>query len=82
MNVKLEAYVSINAMHDMQGEFKVVDRRVAHNETVLNDHSKLLDQHTEKLENSRKRIQRLDNQLINLQRNTSSALESVKENQS
>ena len=39
----------------------------------------MIEQHTEKLENSRKRIQRLDNQLINLQRNTNSALESVKQ---
>ena len=69
-------------MNDMQGEFKVVDRRVAHNESVLNEQGKLIEQHTEKLETYRKRFQRLDNQLMNLQRNTSSALESVAEKQS
>ena len=78
VNIKLEAYVSITAMNNMSGEQKVVDRRVAHNEATLADQIKMIEQHTEKLENSRKRIQRLDNQLINLQRNTNSALESVK----
>ena len=43
VSVKLEAYVSINAMNDMQGEFKVVDRRVAHNESILNEHTKMLE---------------------------------------
>ena len=36
VSVKLEAYVNINAFNDMSGEFKVVDRRVAHNESILN----------------------------------------------
>ena len=34
----------------------MVDRRVAHNEATLADQLKLIEQHTEKLENSRKRI--------------------------
>ena len=79
VTVKLQAYVSINDFNDISGEMKVVDRRVAHNESVLKEQVTLTTQHTEKLENSRKRLQRLDNQLINLTRNTNSALESVKE---
>lgn len=63
----------------MTGEFKVIDRRVSHNETVLGEQVSINTQNVEKMENFRKRIQRLDGQLTNLKRNTTSALENAKE---
>lgn len=63
----------------MTGDFKVIDRRVSHNETVLGEQVSINTQNVEKMENFRKRIQRLDGQLTNLKRNTASALEDAKE---
>ena len=76
--VKLEAYVSLNVYNEMQGDFKVLDRRLNQNETEIKETQGRVNENDEKIENSRKRIQRLVSDMALLKRNTSSALEQVR----
>ena len=46
----------MSALEDLSGEFKVIDRRVAHNESVLTEQVTANSQNVEKIENQRKRI--------------------------
>ena len=54
--VKLEAYVSMNVYNDMQGDFKVHDRRLTKVEDDLKATDHKCQENEEKNENSRKRI--------------------------
>ena len=40
VNVKLEAYVNMTVFNNMEGENKVLDRRLTKNETDINDNTK------------------------------------------
>ena len=76
--VKLEAYVSMNVYNDMQGDFKVHDRRLTKVEDDLKATDHKCQENEEKNENSRKRIQRLVSDLAVLKRSTNSQLEQVR----
>ena len=54
--VKLEAYVSMNVYNDMQGDFKVHERRLTKAEDDLKAIDHKCQENEEKIENSRKRI--------------------------
>ena len=80
--VKLEAYVSMNVYNDMQGDFKVHERRLTKVEDDLKATDHKCQENEEKIENSRKRIQRLVSDLAVLKRSTDSQLEQVRANSS
>lgn len=71
---KLHVYVFKTDLDDLESELKTVSRRVAHNEGNLKNCIATGDKNAEMIESSRKKMTRMQGDIDNLRKNTSSAL--------
>ena len=76
---KLENYVPMPTFRDAEAEIKVVNRRAAHSEQVCKEIQTQADANAEKIENNRKRINKLAAELDQTNRRTNSQISSYKD---